>query len=185
MGKEGLQKTRIALFVDSTIKANCNMNQTMMDVKIMNMPCSTLEDMIEVTCKVFGPALAETIPFPPLLVFSNVIDHLAVRGKLNRFEPERQLFTEEVVTNEVTAYLDSMRKVVRLAQRKRTDASVIFVSPPVYIHLPRQLQQFLYLVTEAAHARDLPFYIVAPNLRISAMTWRPCDTSYLAFLAEI
>ena len=157
----------------------------MMDVKIMNMPCSTLEDMIEVTCKVFGPALTETIPFPPLLVFSNVIDHLAVRGKLNRFEPERQQFTEEFVTNEVTAYLDSMRKVVRLAQRKRTDASVIFVSPPGYIHLPRQLQQFLYLVTEAAHARDLPFYIVAPNLRISAMTWRPCDTSYLAFLAEI
>ena len=151
----------------------------------MNMPCSTLEDMIEVTCKIFGPALTETIAFPPIPVFSNIIDHLAVRGTLNRFEPERRQSTEEFVTNEVTAYLDSMRKVVRLAQRKRTDASVIFVSPPGYIYMPKQLQQFLYLVTEAAHARGLRFFIIAPNLRKSAMTWRPCETSYSAFLAEI
>ena len=28
-------------------------------------------------------------------------------------------------------------------------------------------------------------YIVAPNLRVSAMTWRPCGNSYPALLAEI
>ena len=84
MGKEMLQKTRIALFVDSTMKATSNMNNTVMDVRAMNLPCSSLEDMAEVTCKVFGPAPnpTETIPFPPLLIYSNVIDHLALRGTL-------------------------------------------------------------------------------------------------------
>ena len=52
MGKEMLQKTRIALFVDSTMKATSNMNNTVMDVRVMNLPCSSLEDMTEVTCKV-------------------------------------------------------------------------------------------------------------------------------------
>ena len=38
---------------------------------------------------------------------------------------------------------------------------------------------------EAAYARDLAFYIVAPNLRISNNSWRPCEASYPAFIAEV
>ena len=41
MGKDLLQKTRIALFVDSTIKSSYNSNITLMDVRLMNMPCTT------------------------------------------------------------------------------------------------------------------------------------------------
>ena len=80
MGKEVLQKTRIALFIDSTMKATSNMNNTLMGVRLMNLFCSSLEDMAEVTCKVFGPTAnpTETIPFPPLLKYSNVIGHLAL-----------------------------------------------------------------------------------------------------------
>ena len=37
---------------------------------------------------------------------------------------------------------------------------------------------------EASYARDLHFYIVAPNLRINVTTWRPSEASYSAFLAE-
>ena len=51
--------------------------------------------------------------------------------------------------------------------------------------LPKPIQQFLYLVLKAAYARNLSFYLVAPNLRISATTWRPCERSYSAFLAEV
>ena len=78
MGKEVLQKTRIALFIDSTMKA------TLMDVQVTNLPYSSSEKMAEVTCKVFGPAAnhSQTIPFPPLLIYSNVIDQLALRGTL-------------------------------------------------------------------------------------------------------
>ena len=35
IGKEVLQKTRIALFVDSTMKVTTNMKNNMMDVKVM------------------------------------------------------------------------------------------------------------------------------------------------------
>ena len=83
------------------------------------------------------------------------------------------------------AYAVSMRKAMRQAQRKKPTVGVSFVSPPGYVYLPRQLQQFLYLVTEAALAQKLNLYIMAPNLRVSAMAWCPCENSYPALLAEV
>ena len=187
MGKEVLRKTRIALFIDSTMRATANMNNTLMDVRVMNLPCSSLEEMAEVTCKVFGLTAnhSETIPFPPILIYSNVIDRLALRGTLKHFEGGNRRLTEAVMTGEVMAYIETMKNVIGKIQRKKPTVSVIFVSPPGYIYLPLPLQQLLYLLSEAAHAQNLQFYIVAPNLRVSAMTWRPCENSYSALLAEI
>ena len=59
-----MQKPRIALFVDSTIKPSYKANNTLMDVRLMNMPCTSLSEMAEVTDKIFMPAAAETIPLP-------------------------------------------------------------------------------------------------------------------------
>ena len=130
MGKEMLQKTRIALFMDSTMKATANMNNTLMDVRVMNLPCTSLE--AEVTCKVFGPTVnhAETIPFPPILIYSNMIDHLALRGTLKYFEEGNRRLTEEVMTGEVVAYVEAMRNVIRRVQRMKPVVGVVFVSPP-------------------------------------------------------
>ena len=61
----------------------------------------------------------------------------------------------------------------------------MFVSPPGYMYLPRAIQQFLYLVLKASYAKDLRFYIVAPNLKINEATWRPCEAFSPAYLAEI
>ena len=80
MGKDLLQKTRTALFIDSTMKSSNNTNNTLIDVRVMNMPCTSLSEMAEVTDKIFAPAVAETMPLPPILVYSNVLDHLALRG---------------------------------------------------------------------------------------------------------
>ena len=177
MGKDLLQKTRIAFFADSTMKSSFNSHNTLMDVRILNMPCTTLNEMAEVTDKMFTQAGTETIPLPPLLVYSNVIDHLALRGTLE--------FTEGFVTDEVTNYVETMTNIVQAMRRKKATTGTVFMSPPGYVYLPRTLQQFLYLVTEAAYARDLPFYIVAPNLRINNNSWRPCEASYPAFIAEV
>ena len=151
----------------------------------MNMPCTTLNEMAEVTDKIFTPAGTETIPLPPIFVYSNVIDHLALRGSLRHFDTQSNRFTEGFVTDEVTAYIETMFYIVTTMKNKKPNTATVFVSPPGYIHLPRALQQFLYLVLEAAYARDLHFYIVAPNLRISVTTWRPCEASYPAFLAKV
>ena len=93
MGKDLLHKTRIALFVDSTIKSSYNSSNTLMDVRLMNMPCTTLNEMAEVTDKIFTPAGTKTIPLPPILVYSNVIDHLALRGSLRHFDTQSNRFT--------------------------------------------------------------------------------------------
>ena len=68
MGKDLLQKTRIVLFEDSTIKSSYNTNNTWMDIRVMNMPCTSLSEMAEGTDKIFAPAAAKTIPLPPILV---------------------------------------------------------------------------------------------------------------------
>ena len=86
MGKDLLQKTRIAFLVDSTMKSSYNANNTLIDLIVMNMPCTFLSEMAEVTDKMFTPAAAETIPLLPFLVYSNIIDHLALRGTLRYFE---------------------------------------------------------------------------------------------------
>ena len=40
-------------------------------------------------------------------------------------------------------------------------------------------------MTEAAFAHGPCCHIVAPNVRVSATTWRSCETSFSAFLAEV
>ena len=80
MGKDLLQKTRIALFKNSSRKSSYSTNINLLDVRVMNMLCTLLSEMAEVTDKMFAPASAETIPLPLVLVYSNVLDHLALRG---------------------------------------------------------------------------------------------------------
>ena len=185
MGKDLLKKTRIALFVDSIIKALYNINNTLMDVRMMNMLCTSLSDIAEVTDKIFAPASAETIPLPPILVYSNIFDHFALRGTLKFFEPEHLRVTEGFITDEVTAYVEVMSKITRSIKNKQSTNGTVFMSPPGYMFLPRPIQQILYLVLEAAYAKNLNFYLVAPNLRISATTWRPCEASFPAFVVEM
>ena len=67
--------------------------------------------MAEVTNKIFTPAAAETIPLPPFLVYSNVIDHLALRGTLRYFDIENEGFTAEIVTDEVVAKIERMANI--------------------------------------------------------------------------
>ena len=121
-----------------------------MNFRVMNIPCTSLSDMEEVTDKIFTPAAAETIPLPPMLVYSNVIDHFALRGTLKYFEPEHVRFTEEFVTDEITAYVEIMANIARRMKNKKSTTGTVFVSPPCYMYLPRPQQQFLYLV----HTRE-------------------------------
>ena len=185
MGKDLVQKTRIAFCVDSTMKSSYNTNSTLWDVRVMNMPCTSLSEIAEVTDKIFTPAVAETIPLSSVLVYSNAIDHLALQGTLKYFEPRHVRFTEGFVTGEVTAYVETMTNIARTMKNKTSSFGAIFVSPLAYMYLLRPLQQFLYLVLEAAYEKDLRFYIVAPNLKVRATTWRSCEASYPALLAEV
>ena len=85
----------------------------------MNMPCTSLSEMAEVTDKIFTHAAAETIPLPPILVSSNVIDHLALRGTLRYFGLENESFTEGFVTDEVVAYVERMASIAKMMKDKK------------------------------------------------------------------
>ena len=134
MGKDLLQKTKIALFVDSTIKSSYNANNILMDVRKMNMPCTSLNEMAEVTDKIFTPAAAETIPLPPpILVYSNVIDHLALRGNLRYFDPQHVRFTEGFVTDENVAYVETMFNITTRMRNKTIKYGYRFCLTP-WVH---------------------------------------------------
>ena len=171
MGKDLLQKTRTAFLVDSTIKSSYNSHNTLMDVRILNMPFTSRSKLAEVTDNMSTPAATKTIPHPPLQVYSNVIGHLALRGTLEFFEPGHERLTEGFMTDEVTNYVETMAHIARFMRNKKATTGTVFMSSPGYVYLPLPLQQFVYLVTEAAYARELSLYIVAPKLHINSTTW--------------
>ena len=102
-----------------------------MDVRLM-LDC----EMAEITDKIFTPAAAETIPLPPILVNSNVIDHLALRGSLRYFDMQHTRFREGFVTDEVVAYVETMSNFARMMKDKKPNTGTVFVSPPRYMYLP-------------------------------------------------
>ena len=94
-----------------------------MDLKVMNMPCTSLCEMAEVTDKIFTSAAAETTPFPRM-----VINHIALRRTLKYFEPEHVRFTQRFVTDEVTAYVETVANIARTLKNKKSATGTIFVS---------------------------------------------------------
>ena len=133
MGKDFLQKTRFAFFVDSTIKSSYNANNTLMVVRLINMPCTSLSEMAGVIDKIITPAAAGKIPLPPILVYSNVIDHLGLRVTLRYFDTQHNRFTEGFFTDEVVAYVETMSNIATMMKNKKSTTDTVFVSPPGYI----------------------------------------------------
>ena len=88
-GKRNVEKTRVASVVDSTLKPTSNMNNTMMDVGVMNMLSSLLEDMLEVTCRDLQPCSHRYHTFSPSA-------HLLqrIRPSTRHFEQRHQRLTE-------------------------------------------------------------------------------------------
>ena len=66
-------------------------------------------------------------PFSPLQIFCNVIDHMAPPGTLKYFESGRKRLSDWVITDEVVAYANAMKYVVRFVQRKKPTSGRIFV----------------------------------------------------------
>ena len=60
-----------------------------------------------------------------------------------------------VMADEVTAYVNTMNNVMRFAQRTKRTTGVSLVSTEGRVYLPRPLQQFQYLVMEAAFGWNL------------------------------
>ena len=75
----------------------------------------------------------------------------------------------------------------RTGELLRTDLKVpaMFVSPPGMLYWGGMFQQFVYMLTEICSARNIEFYLCAPNLRVGKDNVRPAAVSVHAYLAVI
>ena len=153
------------------MKSYSNMMYTLMGVRVKNMPCSTLENMT----KDFQSRSRRDHPLSPIPSQLQCDRQARTVGHFEVFS---------TTTFWINRRLHDTRKGTFCHKQESNNRS-LFVFSPGRIYLPSPLQQFIYLVTEAAFARNLCFHIVAPNPRISARSWGPRETSYPAFLAEV
>ena len=89
--RDRLGKTRTVLVVDSTLKPAALHDWILMDVAIVHMPLSTLQQMsqlMEVTftnrSNITDPS--ERMKPPATIIFENLFDHLACKSRLNRIQ---------------------------------------------------------------------------------------------------
>ena len=110
------------------------------------------------------------------------MDHMACEGLLENLPHLlREMSANEAARNEVIEVLHRVATAMeRTAELLRTHLKVqaLFVSPPGMLYWGGMFQQFVYMLTEICSARNIEFYLCAPNLR-------PAAVSVHAYLAAI
>ena len=145
--------------------------------------------MAEVAIALFAPELegSQREPPPKRFIFANLANHMACEGLLED-QPRmlREISNSKTVRNEVAQVLHkvatAMERTVELI-RTHLYTLVLFVSPPGMLYWV--FQDFVYMLTEVCLARDIEFYICAPNLRVGQDDLRPAVLSAHAYLAAI
>ena len=100
----------------------------------------------------------------------------------------REMTTRDAARNEVSRLLHQIATAMeRTAEKLRTQLGVpsLFVSPPGMQYWGGMFQQFVYMLSEVCQARNIEFYLCAPNLRVSKTDLRPAALSAHAYLAAI
>ena len=69
--------------------------------------------------------------------------------------------------------------------RTHLNTPAYFVSPPGLLYWGGMFQQFAYMLTEVRSARNIDFYLCAPNMRVGQTDLRPPALSVHAYLAAI
>ena len=180
MSKEATQRTRYCdLPLDNIIP----------DVLVVTMPLSRLPEMAEVAIALFFPeGLQSELP-PSRIIFANLMDHMACEGLLENLPHLlREMSSNKTARNEVIEVLHRVATAMeRTAEWLRTHLKVpaMFVSPPGMLYWGGMFQQFVYILTEICSARNIEFYLCAPNLRVGNDDLRPAAVSVHAYLAVI
>ena len=95
----------------------------------------------------------------------------------------------EAARNEVARVLHQVATATeRTAELLCTQLNtpVLFVSPPSMLYWRSAFQQFVYMLSEVCLARNIDFFVCAPNLRVGQDDLSPAALSVLhAFLAAI
>ena len=115
------------------------------------------------------------------------MDHMACEGllenlpHLQREMPNNETSRKEVikVSHRVATAMERTAELLRTHLKK----PAMFVSPPGMLYWGGMFQQFVYMLTEICNARNIEFYLCAPNLRVGKDDLRPAAVSVHAYLA--
>ena len=189
MSKEAIQRTRYCVMIDSTVPFALPLDNVITDVLVVTIPLSRLPEMAEVAIALFSPEGPQSEPPPRRIIFANLMDHMACEGLLENLPHMlREMSANEAARNEVVEVLHRVATVMeRTAELLRTHLKVpaLFVSPPGMLYWGGKFQQFVYMLTEICSARNVEFYLCAPNLRVGKADLRPAAVSVHAYLAAI
>ena len=187
MSKEAIQRTGYCVMVDSTVPCDLPLDNVFPDVLVVTMPLSRLPEMAEVAIALFSPEGPQSEPPPSRIIVANLMDHMACEGLLENLPHLlRKMPNNETVRNEVIKVLHRVVTAMeRTAELLRTHLKVpaMFVSPPGMLYWGGMFQQFVYILTEICSARNIEFYLCAPNLRVGKDDLRPAAVSVHAYLA--
>ena len=191
ISKNALQRTRYCVIMDSIVPCDLPFDNLVPDVLVVTMPLSRLPEMAEVAIVMFSPELerSQRKPPPRMIIFSNLMDHMACEGQLQDLPRLlREMTTRDAARNEVSRLLHQIATAMeRTAEKLRTQLGVpsLYVSPPGMLYWGGMFQQFVYMLSEVCKARSIEFYLCAPNLRVSKTDLRPAALSAHAYLAAI
>ena len=187
MSKEAIQRKRYCVMVDSTAPCDFPLDNVFPDVLVVTMPLSQLPEMAEVAIALFSPEGPQGKLPPSRTIFDNLMDHMACEGLLENLPHLlREMSSNETARNEVIKVLHRVTTAMeRTAELLRTHLKVpaMFVSPPGMLYWGGMFQQIVYMLTEICSARNIEFYLCAPNLRVGKDDLRPAAVSVHAYLA--
>ena len=126
---------------------------------------------------------------PKRFFFANLLHHMGCEGlQQDLTRMLREMSNHDAARNEVAQVLHQVATTMeRTAALLRThlNTPVFSLSPPEMLYWGGVFQQFVYMLTEVCTARDIDFYMCAPNLRVGQDDLRPAALSAHAFLAAI
>ena len=163
--------------VGSTVPCDLPLDNIIPDVLVVTMPISRLPEMAEVAIAMFSPELEgpQKEPPPRLIIFANLIDHMACEGLLEDLPRIlRGMSTHEAASNEVAGVLHQIATAMErtgklLCARLRVPA--LFVSPPGKLYWGGMFQRFVYRLIEICSAAALISTYARP---ICALERRTC-----------
>ena len=189
MSKEAIQRTRYCVMVDSTVPCDLPLDNVIPDELVVTMPLSRLPEMAEVAIALFSAEGHQSELPPSRTIFANLMDHMACEGLLENLPHLlREMSNNETAKNVVIKVLHRVATAIeRTAELLRTHLKVpaMFISPPGKLYWGGMFQQFIYMLTEICSARNIEFYLCAPNLRVGKDYLRPAAVSVHAYLAVI
>ena len=117
-----------------------------MDVVLSTLPFSTIQQMAQLVlaiCHHTGPTENNYRPKPPtIVIISNLFDHLAVKGILNRIANAANPENIELFANQVKDFVNYMEHAAAELKNK-LNVSTIFTTPPGFHKWNLNFQHFV------------------------------------------